>query len=93
MKIGEIDTPDKAVPQFFSTPPTHMPNCNEVLFPQAKFHGTPVTKKAFLEWRERFDKEMSEATKQIKVSSSLGSKLTGRFNFRLISFMLLLQGV
>ncbi|XP_064404728.1 RWD domain-containing protein 1-like [Halichondria panicea] len=46
---------------------------------EAKFHGTPVTKEAFLEWRERFDQEMRETTKQIKVSSS--SKLTGRLMF------------
>lgn len=44
---------------------------------QAKFHGTPVTREAFLQWRECFEKELKEAVKQTKVSSSLGSKLTG----------------
>ena len=46
--------------------------------PQAKFHGTVITRENFLEWRKKFEEEMKEKLgNKDSSSASQSARLTG----------------
>lgn len=54
-----------------------MQHIRQLLLLQAKFHGTTVTREAFLEWRKKFEEEMNEQLGNKDNAVVQSTRLTG----------------